>query len=61
MTDATLGLVGLLGGSRMRDRYRSTSNTALAAALVRRAADPHARHMVFDSEGLHDRPCPRDQ
>jgi nucleoside-diphosphate-sugar epimerase len=61
VTDATLGLVGLLGGSRMRDRYRSTSNTALAAALVRLAADSHAENKVIDSEGLRDRPCPREQ
>lgn len=58
MTDATLGLVGLLGGSRLRDRYRSTTNTVLAAALVRLAADPAAQDRVIESEGLRDRPCP---
>jgi nucleoside-diphosphate-sugar epimerase len=61
VTDATLGLVGLLGGSRVRDRYRSTTNTALAAALVRSAADPRALDRVLDSEELRDRPCPKDQ
>ena len=61
VTDATLGLVGLLGGSRVRDRYRSTTNTALAAALVRSAADPRALDRVLDSEDLRDRPCPKDQ
>ena len=61
VTDATLGLVGLLGGSRLRDRNRSTTNTVLAAALVRLAADPIAQDRVSDSEDLCDRPCPKDQ
>lgn len=61
VADATLTLVGLLGGSRMRDRYRSTTNTVLAAALVKLAADPDAQGRVIDSEGLRDRACPKDQ
>lgn len=61
VTDVTLGLVGLLGGSRLRDRYRSTTNTVLAASLVRLAADPAAVDRVIESENLRDRPCPKDQ
>jgi len=52
--DASLSLAGALGGSRLRERYRSTTNTALANALVSLALDPEAEGAVFESEGLRD-------
>jgi uncharacterized protein YbjT (DUF2867 family) len=59
VTEPALVLVGLVGGSR--DRCRSTTNTVLAAALVDLTADPDAQDRASDSEGLRDRPCPKDQ
>ena len=50
--DVTLGLLGLLGATRIRDRYRSTSNSVLAAAPVRLAGDPGAENSVLESAGL---------
>lgn len=35
VSDAALGVLGLLGARRLAARYKSTTNTALAAALVR--------------------------
>lgn len=49
--DRALRLVGALGGRRWRERYRSTTNVALANALVR-LADPGAGDRVFGSEEL---------
>jgi nucleoside-diphosphate-sugar epimerase len=51
-TDLALGVVGLLGGRRVRDRYRSTTNAVLARALVRLALDPAAANRVMESEEL---------
>lgn len=56
-----LGALARLGASRLRDRYRSTDNHTLAAALVRLAADPNAEGRVLESENLNDRPCPEGQ
>jgi uncharacterized protein YbjT (DUF2867 family) len=51
-TDALLFVARRLGGGRLTERYRSTTATALAAALVRLALDdPRARH-IFESEEL---------
>jgi nucleoside-diphosphate-sugar epimerase len=50
--DAALGLAARLGGRRLADRYRSTTNAALATALVRLALDPAAENRVFESEDL---------
>ncbi len=50
--DGGLGLVGVLGGGKLRDRYRSTNDVTLAKALVRLAADPEARNRTVESEGL---------
>ncbi len=52
VADQALGLVGLLGGRTIRDRYRSTSNEELARALVRLALDPAAANGIFHSEKL---------
>jgi nucleoside-diphosphate-sugar epimerase len=47
--DAALGLAGLLGGSRLRQRYGSTTNDILAQALIRLADS--AQHSVIVAEG----------
>jgi uncharacterized protein YbjT (DUF2867 family) len=52
LADGALGLAGLLGATRLRDRYRSTSNVTLAEALVRLALDPAAAGRVVESEAL---------
>jgi nucleoside-diphosphate-sugar epimerase len=52
--DGALGLVGALGGRKLRDRYRSTSNTQLAAALIRIALDPACEGAVVESEDLRE-------
>lgn len=50
--DGALGLVGALGGRRLRERFRSTTNVALARALVRLASDRSLGDRVFKSEEL---------
>jgi len=52
VTDLALGVAGLLGARRLRERYRSTTNRILAEALVRLALDPAAANTVVESEGL---------
>jgi uncharacterized protein YbjT (DUF2867 family) len=52
VSDAALTLMGALGGRRLRDRYRSTTNVVLARALVRLALDRDAGDGVFESEQL---------
>ena len=52
--DGVLGVVGALGGQRARERYRSTTNSALARALCRIALDPAAENTVVESEELRD-------
>ena len=51
-TDAALGVVGALGGRGVADRWRSTTGTTLAAALVRLAEDPGAAGRIVEAEGL---------
>jgi hypothetical protein len=51
--DLALGAASLLGMKRLAARYRSTTNTALAAALVRLAGDPAAAGRIVESEDLH--------
>jgi hypothetical protein len=50
VNDVMLATLSSPGASRLRDRYRSTDNTILAAALVRLAPDH-----VCESEDLRDR------
>jgi uncharacterized protein YbjT (DUF2867 family) len=52
--DGALAVAGLLGARKLRERYRSTSNAALARALVRLALDPGAEDRAFESEDLRD-------
>ncbi len=55
--DGLLAVVGLLGGGRWRDRYRSTSNGVLAEALVRLAFDSSVVNQVVESEELRRAPA----
>jgi uncharacterized protein YbjT (DUF2867 family) len=50
--DGVLAVAGWLGAQRLRARYRSTTNVALAEALVRLALDPARASTVVESEGL---------
>jgi uncharacterized protein YbjT (DUF2867 family) len=52
VANGALALAGLLGGRKVRERYRSTSNTALAQSLVRLALDPSAANATIESEDL---------
>jgi len=52
LIDGALRLVGALGAKRMEARYRSTTNTVLARALVRLALDPDGENKIFESEQL---------
>jgi len=52
VSDALLRTAGLLGARRLEARYRSTSNTALARALVRMALDPQGANRVYEAEAL---------
>lgn len=50
--DGVLAVAGLLGGRRLRDRYRSTDARTLARGLVRVALDPAFERRVAESEDL---------
>lgn len=52
VADAALAVAGLLGAARLRDRYRSTTNTVLGCALVRLALAPGRVNEVVESEEL---------
>lgn len=52
IVDRLLRVARLFGGSRLEARYASTTNAALAEALVRLALDPAAGNRVLESELL---------
>lgn len=52
VANGLLNVASLLGGRRLAARYRSTSSTVLAQALVARALDPAAEDAVIESEHL---------
>jgi nucleoside-diphosphate-sugar epimerase len=52
LADGVLAAAGLFGAKRLRDRWSSTSNVTLAAALVRVALDPACARAVVESEQL---------
>lgn len=54
VADGALGLLGLLGASQLRDRYRSNTADSLARAMVRLARDPAAAGQEILAEALHD-------
>jgi len=51
-TDVALAVAARLGARRLADRYRSTTNVALADALVRRALDPAAANRTLEGTDL---------
>ena len=51
--DGVLELAGVFGATSLRDRYRSTTDVRLAAALVRTAWAPEAANQVLSSEALY--------
>jgi uncharacterized protein YbjT (DUF2867 family) len=51
VADGALSVLGVFGATKLRDRYRSTTNVALANALVRLALDD-TKSAVFESEDL---------
>ena len=52
LIDGALTAAGLLGAARLKARYHSTTNTALAEALVRLAFDPSAAGRLFEADEL---------
>jgi nucleoside-diphosphate-sugar epimerase len=50
--DGLLAVAGWFGGKRLRDRYRSTTNVALARALVWLGFDPGSAGRTVESEEL---------
>jgi nucleoside-diphosphate-sugar epimerase len=55
VVDWLLSAAGFLGARRLRDRYASLTNTALAEALVKVALDPAAENRVIECEELRKR------
>jgi uncharacterized protein YbjT (DUF2867 family) len=51
-SDAALAVFGAFGAKGIQARYRSTTNTVLARALVRLGADPAAAGQVADADSL---------
>ncbi len=52
VANGALSMLGAIGMKRLRDRYRSTDNTTLAAGLVRLARDVSRSRYVAESEEL---------
>ena len=52
VANGALAIAGLLGARRMRDQYRSISNTELAEALLRLALDPAAEGAIVEARDL---------
>lgn len=52
LANAFFDFAGFLGARKISARYRSTTNTILAKALVRLALDPKAENRIFESEEL---------
>ena len=52
VADAGLRFASLLGGRKLRARYRSTSNTVLGGALARLAYDPAMANRIVDGDDL---------
>ncbi len=52
LADVVLAAAARLGARRLADRYRSTTNVALADALVRRALDPAAANRTLEGADL---------
>ena len=52
LADAALGLAGVLGAARLRERYRSVSGRELGTALARLALDPAVANVTLSGESL---------
>jgi nucleoside-diphosphate-sugar epimerase len=52
LADGALAVVGMLGGRKTRDRYRSISNTDLARALLDCAVDPSAAGATLQADEI---------
>jgi nucleoside-diphosphate-sugar epimerase len=52
VSDSVLSLIGAFGAKGVQERYRSTTNTILGAALSRLAFEPAAECQIIESEGL---------
>lgn len=52
VADGALGLLGVLGGGKTRERYRSTTATALASALIHHGLEPSSVNRVLRGEEL---------
>ncbi|MBI4208363.1 MAG: NAD(P)H-binding protein [Deltaproteobacteria bacterium] len=52
LIDGAFLVASLVGARKLYNRYRSTTNTRLAQALVRLALDPNAINKVIESEEL---------
>ncbi|MFP6685411.1 MAG: hypothetical protein VB934_11885, partial [Polyangiaceae bacterium] len=52
LIDGALSVAAVLGGRRLSRRYRSTTNTALATALLRIGRDPSMSRRIVESEDL---------
>jgi nucleoside-diphosphate-sugar epimerase len=50
--DGALGVLGALGGKKLRDRYRSNDARTLGASLVRHAFESSSENAVLESESL---------
>lgn len=50
--DQTLGIAGKMGFQKLNERYRSTTNTILAKALVMAALNPALKNITLESEEL---------
>ncbi|MGE0710219.1 MAG: NAD(P)H-binding protein [Planctomycetota bacterium] len=52
LADCALGVVGALGGRRLRDLYRSTTNQTLGRALVRLALEAREPRVIAEGADL---------
>ncbi len=54
LSDGLLGTLGLLGGRRLRNRYRSITNVQLARAVVHFGLLDSGSEKIVEGESLHD-------
>ena len=53
VSDGALAAVGLLGGRKLREKYRSTDADTLAQALVTLGIDPEADGRIVETDAIH--------
>ena len=54
LSDGLLGTLGMFGGSRLRDRYKSITNTQLARAVIHFGLLEKDSARIVEGESLHD-------